>query len=139
MGIVYVVDTNIVSEMMRPQPNPAVSQQWQKTITQIAITTITWHELILGTRRLPDSRRRSGFEAFLGQLQQQMPFLPYDQAAAEWHANERMRLIQLGRTPSYPDSQIAAIAAANNLILVTRNTPDYADFTGLTIENWFEP
>ena len=48
------------------------------------------------------------------------------------------RSAQAGKTPSYPDSQIAAIAAVNKLVLVTRNVDDFADFQGLLIENWFE-
>ncbi len=62
--------------------------------------------------------------------------LPYDQAAAEWHAYEWVRLTQAGKTPSFADAQIAATAAVYNLILVTGNS---ADFAGLTVENWFEP
>jgi tRNA(fMet)-specific endonuclease VapC len=57
--------------------------------------------------------------------------------AAEWFAEERARLSQIGRPPSYPDGQIAAIAATNDLILVTRNTTDFADFIDLQVENWF--
>jgi tRNA(fMet)-specific endonuclease VapC len=50
---------------------------------------------------------------------------------------ERARLIPSGLTPSYADGQIAAIAKVNNLILVTRNVADYANFQDLAIENWF--
>ncbi len=63
--------------------------------------------------------------------------LPYCDRAAEWFAIERARLTALGRTPSYPDGQIAAIARVNDLVLVTRNVSDFADFDGLTLENWF--
>ncbi|MCT7981352.1 twitching motility protein PilT [Laspinema sp. C3] len=70
-------------------------------------------------------------------IQDKTIILPYCHAAAEWFAAERARLTALGRMPSYPDGQIAAIAKVNNLILVTRNISDYADFDGLTIENWF--
>jgi tRNA(fMet)-specific endonuclease VapC len=47
-------------------------------------------------------------------------------------------LRQAGRPPSYPDSQIAAIAAVNDLVLVTRNVDDFEGFTGLRLENWFD-
>lgn len=66
-----------------------------------------------------------------------MPFLPYDTAAAEWFAQERARLSAIGKTPSYADRQIAAVAQVNNLIVVTNNVKDYADFQNLQIENWF--
>ncbi|MBK9051455.1 MAG: hypothetical protein IPL78_11225 [Chloroflexi bacterium] len=64
--------------------------------------------------------------------------MPYDRAAAEWHAYEWVRLTQAGKTPSFADAQIAATVAVNDLILVTRNTADFTDFAGLTVENWFE-
>jgi tRNA(fMet)-specific endonuclease VapC len=52
---------------------------------------------------------------------------------------ERARLIPIGLTPSYADGQIAAVAAVNQLILVTRNVSDYQNFDELVIENWFDP
>lgn len=139
MGVIYLADTNIVSEMMRPQPHSGVSTHWQLNSAQIAIAAITWHELLTGIFRLPASRRRAAYESFLyDQLALATPILPYDQAAAVWHARERSRLIQTGHYPSFPDGQIAAIAATNNLILVTRNTVDFADFADLDLENWFQ-
>jgi len=65
--------------------------------------------------------------------------LPYDAEAANWHAAERARLVGTGRTPPFLDGQIAAIAVVNELILVTNNTSDYADFQQLQLQNWFIP
>jgi tRNA(fMet)-specific endonuclease VapC len=136
--MIYLVDTNIVSEIMRPHPDPNVSARWQQQNASITIATVTWHELLAGTYRLPLSQRRNGMETFLReQLERTVPILPYDQPSAEWHARERARLSQMGRTPSYPDGQIAAIAAMNRLILVTRNVADFADFQGIAVEDWF--
>ena len=59
--------------------------------------------------------------------------------AAHWHATEWSRLVGLGQTPAFADGQIAAVAAVNSLVLVTRNVADFAAFQGLVIENWFEP
>jgi len=63
--------------------------------------------------------------------------LPCDRRAAEWHARQRARLVNEGRTPPYLDGQIAAIAAVNGLTLVTHNVTDFAAFEGLTVEDWF--
>ena len=71
-------------------------------------------------------------------MSQPLRILPYDRGAAVWHAEERARLVSQGRTSAFMDGQIAAIAIVNHLILVTRNTQDFADFAGLTVENWFE-
>ena len=65
-----------------------------------------------------------------------MPVLPYDARAAEYHAGERARLASLGRTPSFPDGQIAAIAHANELILVTLNIADFEPFQDIKLQNW---
>lgn len=62
----------------------------------------------------------------------------YDLNAAQWHALERAKLVSLGRTPTYADGQVAAIAAVNDLILVANNKADYTDFQDIQIENWFE-
>lgn len=70
-------------------------------------------------------------------MQPYLPVLPFDTEAATWQANERARLRRLGQPPAYADSQIAAIAAINGLVLVTRNLDDFRAFEGLTMENWF--
>lgn len=64
-------------------------------------------------------------------------FLSYNFEAGVWHGLERSRLRQHGITPPFIDGQIAAIAAVNNLILVTRNIKDFRFFSDLKIENWF--
>jgi tRNA(fMet)-specific endonuclease VapC len=138
MGLVYITDTNMVSELMRPQPNETVLAHWQQVAGQVALTSVIWHELLAGVYRLPDSKRRRGMERFLEDtVRPAIPILPYDQGAAEWHAEERARLSQLGRMPYFADGQIAAVAATNDLILVTRNLADFADFADLAVENWF--
>jgi len=112
--VAYLADTNIVSEMMRPKPNNAVQTAWQIHDHESAISAVSWHELLAGTLRLPPSKRRTAFENFLNTyLQKQVAILPYNQAAAEWHAEERTRLMKIGKTPSFPDGQIAAVAATN--------------------------
>lgn len=134
----FLVDTNIISELSRPRPNSLVSARYTENFGEIAIASVTWHELLYGLHRLPSSRRKEELRNFLYQVVRPDVFiLDYGEAEAEWFADERARLTQIGRTPDYADGQIAAIAATNNLILVTRNISDYADFAGLTIENWF--
>ena len=90
MGLKYVVDTNIISEMMRVQPDTQVKAAWEEHYTEIGITAVTWHELLTGVQQLPKSKRRSAFEAFLlHSVQRALPILPYDYDAAQWHAHER--------------------------------------------------
>jgi tRNA(fMet)-specific endonuclease VapC len=92
-----------------------------------------------GLALMPDGRRKQALTQYLEQaVQQRLTVLPYDREAALWHAEERARLAAQGRTPPFIDGQTAAIAMVNRLTLVTRNTNDFADFAGLTVENWFE-
>lgn len=66
----------------------------------------------------------------------ELTMLPYDQRAAEWHGRERARLLALGLTPPFADSQLAAVAAVNKLTLVTHNTKDFDAFSGLRVVDW---
>lgn len=134
----YLLDTNILSEPLKPQPNRRVMECWQEHTAEISIASVTWHEICYGCWRLPVSRRREQIEVYLQEVQATFPILPYDLAAAAWHAEERSRLTRAGRPPAFADGQIAAVAYANNLILVTNNLSDFVVFQGIQIENWFE-
>ncbi len=138
MTLRYLLDTNIISKPVRPIPNANVMTKLIEAKSTVAIASIVWHEVLLGCYRMPDSKRRRAIEAYLHEeVKVKLPILPYTQEAAEWFAKERARLIPIGLAPSYADGQIAAIAKVNNLILVTRNVADYANFQDLHIENWF--
>jgi tRNA(fMet)-specific endonuclease VapC len=138
-GIRYLLDTNILSEPLRPRPNFNVIQRLSDRSEALATASVAYHEICFGCQRLPDSRKRRTIEAYLQEeVKAKLVILPYDLEAAEWYAIERARLVGLGRTPPYFDGQIAAIAVVNDLILITNNTADYADFQDLQLENWFE-
>lgn len=137
MSAKYLLDTNVLSEPLRPAPDPKILERLHTHQAQLATASIVWHELLFGCYRLPVSAKRAAIENYLLQVvAPSVEILPYDESAAEWHAVERARLTHTGKTPSFADSQIAAIAKTNDLILVTLNTPDYSDFQGLDIEDW---
>ena len=139
MSLGYLLDTNIISEPLRPAPNQSVLERLKRYEAEIAIATVVWHELLYSLYRLPNSAKRSAIEQYLNEVvAPTIPVLPYDTQAAQWHAAERARLAGLGHTPSFADGQIAAIAQVNNLILVTANTSDFSIFQDLQVENWFE-
>jgi tRNA(fMet)-specific endonuclease VapC len=136
----YLLDTNVVSEPIKAQPSGAVLAHIAEHASELAIAAISWQEMYFGLNLLPAGSRRERIRAYLeARVRPTLPILPFDSAAAEWQARQRARLSQIGRTPAYADSQIAAVAAVNGLILVTRNRDDFADFDGLAVENWFEP
>jgi len=134
----HLLDTNVISEATRPAPHPQVLARLGAAEGRAAIAAITWHELRYGVRRLPSSWRRDALEIFVRGLPARFPVLAYDQQAAEWHAGERARLERAGRQPSVADGQIAATAVSHDLVLVTRNLPDFAAFGDLRTESWWD-
>ena len=134
----YLLDTNILSEASSLNGNAQVIAKLNENAQLAATAAVVMHELLYGCYRLPVSRRRTALERYLtGLLSSSMPVLAYAIEAADWHAHERARLSQVGRTPPYVDGQMAAIAAVNQLTLVTRNVADFAAFQNLPLENWF--
>jgi tRNA(fMet)-specific endonuclease VapC len=133
----YLLDTNIVSEPLRLQPDEDVLRHLQEHRNVCAIAALVWHELWFGCFQLPASARRAKIEHYLMHvIQPSMTILPYDIQAAAWHAQERARLRAAGRIPPFVDGQIAAVAATQGLTLVTFNEGDYVHFAGLQLENW---
>lgn len=138
MALTYLLDTNVVSELEVESKHPHLEDKVLRFQNHVAISAVSWHELWYGYHQVSDPKRKEKIGDLLNWAVTLMPILPYGDEAAEWFAQERSRLTKIGRTPSYPDGQIAAIAAVNNLIVVTRNVKDFADFHDIEIENWFE-
>lgn len=137
MNLKYLLDTNVVSEPLRPKPRHGVLRKLRRHEEEIAISSMVWHELRFGVERLPPSRRREAIERYLEDVVlTTMPILDYDAAAAEWHASERARITARGETPPFVDGQIVAIAQVNNLVLVTFNDADFKRFEGVRVLNW---
>jgi tRNA(fMet)-specific endonuclease VapC len=135
----YLLDTNILSEATKPEPNAQVLEKLKAYNGHYATAVTVWHELHFGCERLPESKLKQRLQSYLAMLlQQSLDILPFTQQAAEWLAIERARLMKTGYSFGFADGEIASIAASNNLILVTRNTKDFERFSGLQLENWFE-
>ncbi|HWO26878.1 MAG TPA: type II toxin-antitoxin system VapC family toxin [Kofleriaceae bacterium] len=137
MALRYLLDTNVLSEPMRPAPDPEVMDHIATARDTVATASPVWHELEFGRLRLPAGKRRRAIETMIDALSTVLVILPYDARAATWHAKERARLSRLGKAPPFVDGQIAAIAAVNDLVLVTRNVRDFSSFAGLEVESWF--
>ena len=133
----YLLDTNVFSEPLKAAPRAKLVRRLEARQGEIATAAPVWHELLFGCNRLPASKRRARIERYLSEVVWPfVPVLPYDASAARWHATERARLAALGKTPTFVDGQIAAIAYVNDLTLVTENRADFADFDGLQVEDW---
>lgn len=137
MSLKYLLDTNVVSEPLRPEPLRGVLRRLRRHEQEIAIPSVVWHELWFGAQRLPASRRRAAIERYLDEVVlPAMPILDYDRAAAKWHASERARLVSRGETPPFVDGQIAAIARVHELTVVTFNEIDFKRFQGIRVVRW---
>ena len=133
----YLLDTNVVSEPLRPVPSVGISERLVRHAGEMAIPAPVWHEIRFGCARLPRSKRRNAIERYIEDVVRvSFPVLEYDQDAAEWHALERARLSALGITASFVDGQIAAIAYVNDLVLITANTRDFQHYTDLEVRSW---
>ena len=140
MTLRYLLDSNALSEPVKPSPNPVLSELVLSRLRQIATAATVWHELLRGYYLMVESRRKRDLERYLFEtLAPNLSVLPYNQQAAMWHASERVRLERIGRTPPFVDGQIAAVAFVNGLLLVTANVSDFSSFQGLRVENWRAP
>jgi tRNA(fMet)-specific endonuclease VapC len=137
MSLKYLLDTNVISELMRPVPNPTITERVEFHKSEIAIASVVIHELLYGCLRLPESKKRQSLLNSINKSALSKPVFDYDSRAAQLHAQERARLSKLGKTLAFADGQIASIAASNGLILVTNNVADFQYFENLKIENWF--
>ena len=138
----YLLDTNVISEPARPDPNAGVVDQLEARGGEVALPAPAWHELIYGVERMPEGKRRTYLADYVSEVvRPSMPIIPYDRAAAHWHGTARAALEAQGRPQPFVDGQIAAIAATRSLILVTRNTSDFEAYEeldeALHVENWF--
>lgn len=139
MSLKYLLDTNVLSEPNKKHPNQQLVDEFIANHEHIATAAQVLYELTFGVEQMPDSLRKQKIAYFLDNVvKATIPILPYDEKAAEWHAKETSRLKKQGINLPFVDTQIAAIAHTNNLILVTRNTDDFRFLHDLKVENWFK-
>ncbi len=126
-----ILDTNIVSEIMKSAPSRTVLDWLNAQDTaSLYVTTITLAEISYGLRLLPDGQRRrllvERFEQFIARAFDQR-ILSFDEAAACAYGDIMGHRKELGRPISVTDGQIAAIARVNGFGIATRNTRDFDD------------
>ena len=139
MALRFLLDTNVLSEPLKPRPDTSVMARLKQHERSLCTAALVWHELAFGAARLPDGAKKRAIEAYLHDVvTPTVPLLAYDGAAASWHASERARLVASGKTPPFVDGMIASVARVNGLILVTNNVADYAAFDGIEVERWHE-
>ena len=136
----YLLDTNIVSEFSKANPNENVLAFYSARRDMCAISAVTWQELKRGVARLPEGRKKKYLECCLENYDECFEVIPYDKFSASICGEIQTSAEKDGKTlPNY-DSQIAATAISNGMVLVTHNTADFEPMKQkafLRVEDWF--
>jgi toxin FitB len=138
-----LLDTNVLSELMRPEPHPAVLA-WSDQLDPdaVGITAMNEAEILHGMARLPEGRCRQTLEERWEQVVQALfagRVFSFDRSAAHWYAQLLQRRTVIGRSMATADAVIAATALAIGATLATRNTADF-EGVGLPLINpWPAP
>jgi predicted nucleic acid-binding protein len=135
-----VLDTNVISEAMRPVPNSNV-QRWlaAQASQQLFTTTVSLAEILYGIEILPLGKRRAGLLAVAETMFANLfalRILGFDAPAARAFPGIAAARRLQGRPISVLDSQIAAISKANGATLATRNTADFANCGVRLVNPW---
>lgn len=132
-----LLDTNVLSELMRPQPSSTVLAWFsQQKDTEFYTSAITHAELLLGVALLPGGKRRDAIACAVEQMFDQDfvgRCLPFDELAAHEYAALVATRNKIGMPISTEDAQIAAIALHHGLALATRNTKDFRKINELVL------
>jgi predicted nucleic acid-binding protein len=137
---VIVLDTNVISELVRPAPDPQVLA-WADALDPdaVAMTAMNEAEVLHDLARLPDGRRKQSLqqswdglvaELFAGRV------WPFTSEAAHWYGELLRRRERLARPMTTADAVIAATALAHGALLATRDTNDFADIGLELINPW---
>ncbi len=135
-----ILDTNVLSELMRPRPSVQVTSWVDKQpAVELFTTSITEAEIFYGIELLTRSKRRDGLLAaaeamfeddFAGRI------LDFDSNAARAFSRIAAHRRALGKPISHPDAQIAAIAYLRGAVIATHNVADFANCEIRIIDPW---
>jgi toxin FitB len=130
-----LLDTNVVSEAMKPEPDPAV-RSWldEQTAETLFLSSVTIAELMFGIGSLPKGKRKDRLTAALEGMLDLFAgrILPFDTGAARRYADLAVKARAAGKGFPTPDGYIAAIAAAHDFAVASRDASAFAA-AGLTV------
>lgn len=137
MAAGYLIDTNVISELRRREPEPRVVRWFeQRPARQLFLSVLTLGEIRRGVERLAEGERQQALRTW---LEQELPaffsnrLLPIDDAVARRWGR---LMAEMGRSLPAIDSLLAATALEHNLVLVTRNLKDVADLPVAVANPW---
>ena len=135
-----LLDTNVISELMRPQPEPGVLA-WADALDPeaVAITAMNEAEILHGLARLPDGRRKQQLQHTWDSLAAELftgRVWPLTSEAAHWYGELLRRRERLARPMATADAVIAAMALDRGVALAPRDVSDFADIGLELINPW---
>jgi toxin FitB len=132
-----VLDTNVVSEAMKPEPNPAVRSWLNEQVAEtLYLSSVALAELLFGIGALPDGRRKEALAETLDGVLELFGdrVLSFDTEAARHYADLAVKARAAGKGFPTPDGYIAAIAASKGFVIATRDTSPF-EAAGLSVIN----
>ena len=130
-----LLDTNVVSEAMKPEPHPSV-RDWldAQTAETLFLSSVTIAELLFGIGVLRKSKRKDNLAAALDGVLDLFTarILPFDTAAARHYADLAVKARRAGKGFPTPDGYVAAIAATHGFAVASRDTSAF-NAAGLTV------
>ena len=134
-----LLDTNIISEMMKPEPDATV-RAWlnDQAAETLYLSSVPLAELLFGIQNLPHGKRRDRLDFVLNAVLDlfQGRILPFDAQAARHDAELAVLARQVGKGCPTPDGYIAAIAASRHYIVASRDTAPYEAANVRIINPW---
>ncbi|SKA67750.1 tRNA(fMet)-specific endonuclease VapC [Thiothrix eikelboomii] len=130
----YLLDTNIVIYTIKNRPQP-VRVAFKRHEGQMAISAVTWGELVFGAERSANPAKN---QADIEGLAARLEILDFDDLAAAHFGQVRAELYAVGQPIGPYDMMIAGHARSTGLILVTNNLREFERVQGLRLENWTE-
>lgn len=134
-----LLDTNVISEAMKSEPNPAVRDWLDAQVAEtLYLSSVTIAELMFGIGVLPDGRRKEGLGVALSRALTLFAdrILSFDMDAAHRYAALAVRARAAGRGFPTPDGYIAAIAAARDFAVASRDISPFAAVGLVVINPW---
>ena len=138
-----LLDTNVISELMRPKPEPRVLA-WANGLDPeaVAITAMNEAEILHGLARLPIGQRQLQLQQSWEELVTELfsgRILPFTSEAAHWYAAMLRHRERLARPMATADAVIAATALTHGVPLATRNVDDFEGIDLMVINPWNSP
>lgn len=138
-----VLDTNVVSEALKPGRDPAVIA-WldQQSVETLFLSATSLAELLIGIAIMPDGKRKSTISAALDSLITRLfdtRILPFDEGAAVAYSQLVSAARTQGKAVSMPDGQIGAVASVHNFTVATRDVAPFQALGVPVIDPWTAP